>query len=71
VKKKKDDGKHPLEGKMNAVKAVFTERKLTHVTCTQSANGQKAKVLTGDDLMKAVYDYFKSIWTASKRKSAP
>ena len=24
VKKKKDDGKHPLEGKINAVKAVFT-----------------------------------------------
>jgi hypothetical protein len=50
VKKKKDDGKHPLEGKVNAVKAVFTERKLTHVTYTQAANGQKAKVLTGDDL---------------------
>jgi hypothetical protein len=54
--KKKDDGKHPLEGKINAVKAVFTERKLTHVTYTQAANGQKATVpvLTGDDLMKAV-----------------
>jgi hypothetical protein len=61
VKKKKDDGKHPLEGKINAVKAVFTERKLTHVTHTQAANGQKAKVLTGDDLMKAVYDYLDGI----------
>ena len=61
VKKKKDDGKHPLEGKINAVKAVFTERKLTHVTYTQAANGQKAKVLTGDDLMKAVYDYLDGI----------
>ncbi len=39
------------------MKAVFTERKLTHVTHTQAANGQKGKVLTGDDLMKAVYDY--------------
>ena len=47
MKKKKDDGKHPLEGKINAVKAVFTERNLTHVTPTQAANGQKAKVLTG------------------------
>ena len=61
VKKKKDDGKHPLEGKINAVKAVFTERQLTHVTHTQAANGQKAKVLTGDDLMKAVYDYLDGI----------
>ena len=61
VKKKKDDGKHPLEGKINAVKAVFTERNLTHVTHTQAANGQKAKVLTGDDLMKAVYDYLDGI----------
>lgn len=61
MKKKKDDGKHPLEGKINAVKAVFTERKLTHVTHTQAANGQKAKVLTGDDLMKAVYDYLDGI----------
>ena len=67
VKKKKDDGKHPLEGKINAVKAVFTERKLTHVMSrgtlwhTQAANGQKAKVLTGDDLMKAVYDYLDGI----------
>jgi hypothetical protein len=61
VKKKKDDGKHPLEGKINAVKAVFTERNLTHVTHTQAATGQKAKVLTGDDLMKAVYDYLDGI----------
>jgi 2-phospho-L-lactate guanylyltransferase (CobY/MobA/RfbA family) len=61
VKKKKDDGKHPLEGKINAVKAVFTERNLTHVTHTQAANGQKAKVLTGDDLMKAVYEYLDGI----------
>ena len=61
VKKKKDDGKHPLEGKINAVKAVFTERQLTHVTYTQAANGQKAKVLTGDGLMKAVYDYLDGI----------
>jgi hypothetical protein len=34
VKKKKDDGKHPLEGKINAVKAVFTERKQAFVTWT-------------------------------------
>jgi hypothetical protein len=61
VKKKKDDGKHPLEGKINAVKAVFTERQLTHVTHTQAANGQKAKVLTGDDLMKAVNEYLDGI----------
>ena len=31
------------------------------MTYTQAANGQKAKVLTGDDLMKAVYDYLDGI----------
>jgi hypothetical protein len=54
--------KHPPEGVMNvAVKAVFTERKLTRVTHTQAANGQKAKVPTGDGLVKAVHDYLDGI----------
>ena len=38
------------------MKAVFTERKLMHVAYTQAA-----RVLTGDDLMKAVYDYLDGI----------
>ena len=40
------------------------------MTYTQAASGQKAKVRTGDDLMKAVYDYLDGIEEELEERTA-
>jgi hypothetical protein len=62
-KKMKEDkeGKSVLEGKINAVKQIFKQRNLTRVIQVAPVGGAKAKALTGDELMKSVWDYLESL----------
>ena len=70
LKKMKEDkeGKSVLEGKINAVKQIFKQRNLTHVIKAAPVDGAKAKQLTGDELMKSVWDYLETLEEEKRNK---
>ena len=63
LKKMKEDkeGKNVLEGKINAVKQIFKQRNLTRWIQAAPVGDAKAKPLTGDELMKSVWEYLESL----------